>query len=254
MRTRLSGITGSGILLAIAALGIARAAEDGPSKLVPTIKAGDSYRIKSTISMNVDGSDITVVQTSNYTIKEIKSNGDAVTVKVDEGGIAKVDGEDMATPIGSPVTITTDKFGKLLAFKPDIEENPYITTAALHLLAMADHIVFPDKAVRPNDSWSVEIDNPAVKGKKITIRTTFLGTITAGAPAWKVKQTLEADVEGGAKMTSEFTALLDPSNGQLISADESVKGAPTKMDAVSWTGKLTRVKSDDKSNKKPAPG
>jgi hypothetical protein len=98
------------------------------------------------------------------------------------------------------------------------------------------------------------VDNPQVKGKKVVIKTTFVGEEKAdGAPALKVKQTLEAETESAdTKLKAETTALLDPATGQLIEEEQTVKGVPGMMGPVDWTGTVKRMKAGAKEEKKPA--
>ena len=101
-----------------------------------------------------------------------------------------------------------------------------------------------DEPVKPGDSWTTEVDNPQVKGKKVTIKTTFVGDDKAdGAPALKFKQTLEADTDAAdAKLKAETTALLDPTTGQLIEEEQTAKGIPGAMGPVDWKGTIKRLK------------
>src|SRR5262249_19773016 len=154
-------------------------------------------------------------------------------------------GNDMDIPAGEPTTITVTKTGKVLTHKPE-GENPYLSPSTRHLLLIVDRPIFSDKAVKPGDSWTTEIDNPAVKGKKVTVKTTYVGGDKVdGAAAWKLKQTVDADTEGG-KMSADTTQIIDASNGQVISADQTIKGVPGMMGAMDFKSKLERVKGDAK--------
>ena len=42
-------------------------------------------------------------------------------------------------------------------------------------MAPADYIVFPDNPANPGDTWTTEVNNPQVKGKKVTTKFTFDG-------------------------------------------------------------------------------
>jgi hypothetical protein len=177
-----------------------------------------------------------------------------VITLTDQGGKYTADGNENDIPADPPVTVTLDKLNKILSFKPQTEGSGFFPTSSLHLLFAVDTIVLPDKAVKPGDTWTTEIDNPAVKGKKVAIRTTFVGVEqTGGVPTWKLKQTLEAATdESGGKMTAETTALLDPVSGQVIQLDQTVKGVPAQMGPVDWQGTLHRVKPEpEKTDKKP---
>ena len=223
-----------------------------PVMLAVSFKVGDTARFRSNTNVSVGGMDIALEQTRKYTIKEIKDKGDVILETKEEGGKVSVNGSDMDIPAGGLIMVTLDKYNKILTYKPDAD-NPYLSKSTLHLMAMAERITFPEKAVKAGDSWKTEIENPAVKDKKVTIKTTFVGKDKVeGVDAWKVKQTLEAETEGNGKMTAEYTALLNASTGQLISAESDLKGVPGQMGALDFKGKTRRLKSDDdKTEKKP---
>ena len=237
------------ILLTIGLQSPVRADEKAVTFARP-FKVGDAVKYKSTATIDLGGQKIVVTQNRKHVVKLIKDNGEIVIDIVDEGGKVDLGGSEMDIPAKSPETITSDKQGKMLAYKPSAEENPYLSNTTLHLLAVVDRIVLTDKEVKAGDSWTTEIDNPAAKGKKVAIKTTYVGTEkVGGADAWKVKQTVDADTDGG-KLNADVTALLDPANGQIISADQTLKGIPGQMGAIDWTSKLVRVKGEEKKAEK----
>ncbi|HLK55509.1 MAG TPA: hypothetical protein VKU00_03040, partial [Chthonomonadaceae bacterium] len=184
-------------------------ADDGadaakPTTLTNPVKVKDTFQYKSTLSVSAGGADVVVEQGRKYTVKEIKDNGDIVYVVADLGGKFSINGGDMDIPPGASVTLTQDKTGKIIDYKPDAnDQNPYLSDTTQYLVAMVDHIILPDKPVKPGDSWKTEAKNPAAKDKKVSIKTTFVGLDKVdGMPAWKIKQTLEAETEDGSKMTS----------------------------------------------------
>ncbi len=226
-----------------------------PAAIVLTRKAKDAVQYKSNLALSVSGTDVTLEQNRKHTVKEIRDTGELVILVSDLGGKVTFNGQDMDTPPAPPVTVMQTSSGKIISYKPEMDNNPYLSATTQHLIAIAEQIIYPDKPVKPGDSWKTEIDNPQVKGKKVTITTTYVGSDKAdGMPAWKVKQTLDADTDSGGKMTAEITALLDTTNGQLIQADQSAKGIPGTMGAFDWKGKIQRVKLDpDKAEKAAAP-
>jgi hypothetical protein len=246
-----------GALCAVALVGqqVARADDDKndakPVEIHQSLKAEESVQYRNTLKLMVGG-EIVVEQNRKRTIKEIKDNGEVVIVLTDLGGKVSFNGSDMETPAGGPTTLTMTKQGKVLSYKPE-SDNPYLSLSTLHLITLLEHIVYPEKAVKAGDSWTTEVDNPQVKGKKATIKTTYVGAEKAdGVAAWKVKQTFKADTDSG-EITAEVTALLDAANGQVIEAEQNVKGIPTQMGAMDWTGKTKRMKPDadkDKAEKK----
>ena len=213
--------------------------------LAHPLKAKENVQYKYTLNISAGGTDILVEQNRKQTVKEVKDNGDVVIVIADLGGKVAFGGNDMDTPPGSPITITQSKSGKLLTYVPEAEENQYFTTPTMHLVEMANHIVLSDKPVKPGDSWTTEVPNPAAKGKKVTIKTTYVADAKLdGTAVWKVKQTLEAETESGETMKAVTTASLDAATGQLIQAEHELTGVPTKMGSVDWKAKVQRAKPE----------
>ena len=226
--------------------------------LAMTAKVGDTVRYRTTIKLDIGTDQIVLELTSKQIIKEVKDNQDTVLRVESEKGYMTVGGMENELPAGAPTTVTANRFNQILDFKPEREDNPNLTPSTQHLMAFVSGVLFPDKPVKAGDSWTTEPDNPQVKDKKVTIKTTFVGLETfEGAPAWKVKQTLTADTElQGSKMTSEMTALLDPATGQIIDAKLSVKGMPGPQGAMDWTGTMARLKAtktEVEKTEKPAP-
>ena len=220
--------------------------EPKAATLAQPLKAKDSVQYRNTLTMSAGGADILVEQNHKFTVKEVKENGDIVMVMSDLGGKFTINGSDMDIPPGSTTTVVQTKNGRIITYTPEMEDNPYLSTPTLHLLSMVDHIVFPDHPVKPGESWKSEVDNPAVKGKKVSIKTTFVGPDKSeGTAVWKIKQTVEAETEdAGNKLTAETTALLDMTTGQLIQAEHEVKNIPGKMGPIDWKSKLQRIKPD----------
>jgi hypothetical protein len=214
--------------------------------LTRKVKAGDSVRYKTTLTLSANGADVTVEQNRKQTVKEVKESGETVTEITGEGDKLTVNGETNDIPPTAATTVTLDKSGKILSYKPAAADDPYLSTSTLHLLTLAEEIIFPDKAVKTGDSWKTEVDNPAVKEKKVVITTTFVGIEKVdGADVWKVKQTLEAETAGGGSLKSEMTALVETTTGQTLSAEQSVTGVPTsELGALDWKAKLVRVKAE----------
>lgn len=244
MRVGRSTVFASIFALAIAPA-IVRADDDKPVTLASPAKAGDSVRYRSTIDVDLNGNEIKVIQNRKHTVKEVKDSGEITLIVAEEGGKLSLGGNEQEIPGGEPTTVTLTKTRKILTHKPD-GENPYLSASTRHLLAIVDTPILPDKAVKPGDSWTTELDNPAVKGKKVTVKTTYVGNDKVdGTAVWKIKQTVEADTEAG-KMSTETTSLLDASNGQLISAEQTMKGVPGTMGPMDWKGKIVRLKKDEK--------
>jgi hypothetical protein len=220
--------------------------------MTKTSVIGDTVQYKQTIESSASGTDVKVETSRKQRVKEVRDNGEIVITLTDEGGKYTQNGAASDIPAGSPVTVTVDKFNKVLSYKPQAEGSGYFSPSTRHLLFAVDTIVFPDKAVKPGDTWKTEIDNPAVKGKKVTIRTTFVGAeAAAGVSSWKLKQTLEAAIDmNGGTITAETTALLDSANWQVIQLDQTVKGVPSENGALDWKATLRRVKPEAEKTSK----
>jgi hypothetical protein len=218
--------------------------EDQRALLVPTYRVGEMERQKSSIVIASGGSLGTLERTYRPTVKEIKSNGDVVIVIADEGGKVSERGAEKDIPAAGAVTVTLDRYGKVLSYKPD-SVNYFLPTSIRHLLEISSRIVFSEKPVQPGDSWSTKMDNPLVTGQKLTLKTTYVGSAqTDGVDAWKVRQSMKADTGlGGPKMTVNTMALVDATTGMLIEAEQNVRGMPTQTGPLSFTGKIKRVKS-----------
>ena len=231
--------------LALSTLGMARA-DDAEVKLARTYKANDSRHYKQTIKTSVAGMDIVLTAVNKETVKEIKQTGDAVIVRENESTKMELNGSPQDAPTNPPVTFTYDKSGKLVDYKSG-NAGGFFDPGVEQLLAIAHNILMPDKAVKKDDKWENELDDPAVKNKKMTLKGAFLGTEKRdGKDLWKVKQSLEAPIDdAGGKATFEITALLDPADGQVVHAEGAVKDLPTtQVGAISWTEEGDVVKPD----------
>lgn len=219
----------------------------------PPAKVGDTVRYRSQIKADFSGSEVLVERKRKDVIKEVKGNQDVVIESNDEGGTITVDGNANDIPAGGLIAITVNKMNTVLSYQPG-DENQYISNSSLHLMALTDRIIFPDHPVKPGDTWTTEVDNPQVKGKKITIKTTFVGEEKAdGVTVWRVKQSLEADTEvAGNMLKATTTALLDATTGQMIESEQNVKGLPTTNGEMNYTGTTKRVKPDAEKTDKGA--
>jgi len=236
------------------AMGGPVAAQDKAVQLSVSYKAGDVARYKYDITAQVSGTEVPAYRTIKETVKEIKPNGDVVVIQQDEGGKYVVNGEDNDLQPEAPATITFDKSGKLVNFTTNENEGSgFMETPIRKLLAVMTHVYLPAKSVAPADSWVTEVDNPAVKGKKVAVKTTYLGTDTVeGVQYWKVKQSASAAVNAeGDKMAVDFTYWLDPATGAMVKGEGTQKGVPTQYGPMDLTVKISRVKPTDEA--KPAP-
>jgi hypothetical protein len=242
-------LCGLGCTLALSAMLVARA-DDAVTKLAQTYKEGDTARYKQVIKVNAAGMDVTVTTVDKSTVKEIKKSGDIVILREEESNVLNMNGADQNQENAPKATLTFSPSDRLLDMQP-APEGGIMEPGVAKLVIVMHHFIFPDKAVKSGDTWENEVDDPAVKDKKLTIKGTFLGTEKReGKDLWKIKQAGEPLVDAaGGKMTFEFTGLFDPANGQLIHAEGNVKQIPTQYGNLDWTEETSLVKPD--AEKKP---
>lgn len=219
-------------------------AQDKSINLAYNYKAKDSYRSKVTVNTTVNGMDVAVNATAKTEIKEIKTNGDIIIITTNEGGKLSIGGQEQDQPATPPVTITRSKLGKLLEYKAEDAAMGVLAPEVQKLMAMLGEQMFTDKDVKKGDTWTTEIENPAVKEKKVTVKGTFLGTETVdGVDLWKVKQEADAAVDkDGNKMSINTTNWINPANGQVVKSDGTVKDLPTQFGPMTWTMKQELIK------------
>jgi hypothetical protein len=218
-------------------------------------KAGDVVRYKVDVVAQTGGADATVVREAKLEVKEVKPTGEVTAVLTDLGGHVNAMGQDMDIPPSSPVTIVSDRVGRILKYErssDDLTLASVMSPEVERLLAMAQDYVLPEKPVKAGDSWQYEVANPAVKDTKATIKATFVGVEKlAEAEVRKIKQVLTAQAEAsGAKMVAEIVFLTEPSTGRALKAEGTMKGVPTQYGPMDLTWKATLVKPEPA---KPAP-
>lgn len=243
---RIPALVGIAALIAGAAL-----AEDKPVTLSRTHKVGDVIKHKAVITAMVMGNDVTLTETQKTVVKQIKENGNVVFVNTVENAKLTVGGMDMDLPEAGAETVTLDKSGKLMDFAREEIGMPVFTLEIDKLMAILREPAFPGKEVKAGDSWETEQDNPAAKGKKVTLKTTFAGIDKVdGVDTWKIKQTGEAAVDADGNKTSyEATFWLDPANGRLVKGEASAKDIPSNYGPLTMTVKITLDKEEKKADK-----
>jgi hypothetical protein len=232
---------------ALAAIAVAAYAQDGVV-LTRAYKKGDVVRYKSVVNASVMGGEAVVTATTKGTVKEVKDNGEITVSIVDEGGTLSFGGAEQDLPAGAEVVETREKSGKLkkVAFPNGGQE--FVAPEIRELMTLVADPILGDKPVKPGDKWESEIDNPAVKGKKVAFKTTYVGPEKVGeVNTWKVLQTAEALTDDkGAKLTAEYTYWLENGNGATVKAESKVSGIPTQFGDMSWTSKIERIAADVK--------
>lgn len=254
---------GAFLALALLAGQVARAQDEKAVNLVVKPKAGLVTRAVTTIKTSAMGMDIIVTQTQKDTVKEVKENGDVVVEVADEGSVLNIGGTDRDQPASPAFTITRSKLGIVKESKRE-DASGFMTPEVGRLMTSLSSSIYPDKLVKTNDTWQTELENPAVKEKKITVKGTYLGLDKVeGKDYWKIKQSAEAFVDAdGAKMSYEILQWINPKDGTLFKLEGTIKDVPTQVGPLTMqiTSKALKLdekvkpepkKADDKTDKKP---
>lgn len=217
---------------------------------VPVLAAGEvtiapkpqtgTLRYHSEQTVNAQGMEIKVTRNYKVTVKNVKPTGEAEIEEATENGQVMFMGQSMDLPAGGPASITLDRQGKLVEFTAPAEG---ITTPEVaRLMAQMGNPVFPTAAVAEGAEWTTEYSNPAVAGKKVQVKTKYLGTEKLdGKDAIKLKQGGAADVPDGKTVEGEATYWLDPATGATLKYEVTVKGLPTMYGYMDIKGTVTSV-------------
>lgn len=191
-------------------------------------KADDIMQLNTSIKLKIQGADVVITSTSKQVVKEVRKGGSVVLVETDDGGKITVGGQDMPKPPDPPTTITLDQYGKLLDYKTG-DTVQGLTLDINRLISATSDVQFPKKAVKAGDSWETIVDNPVIKEKKITVKTTFVGVEKLdGEDVWKLTQSFAAVVKADAsKLNADFTYWLNPKDGQMKKVSGKATGIPT---------------------------
>ncbi len=246
---------GAFLALALLAGQIARAQDEKAVSLIVKPKVGRVTRAKTTIKTSVMGMDLLVNQTQKDIVKEVKDNGDVVVEIVDEGSTINIGGMDRDQPASPPYTMTRSKTGLVKESKRE-DASGFMTPEVSKLMTAISSTILTEKPVKTNDTWQTEVENPAVKEKKVIIKGTYLGIDKIdGREYWKIKQTAEAVVDAdGNKMSYEITEWYTPATGALLKMEGTVKDVPTQVGALTMqlSGKAIPVEDKDKPEPKKA--
>ncbi len=234
---------------ALLAVGVAAFAQDAVT-LTHKFKEGDTVRFKSTTIANVMGGEAVVTTTSKQIVKKVRDNGEVIVSIMDEGGKLSFGGAEQDLPGGAEVVITRGKNGRISKLEFPSGGQEIMTAEIRELMSLIPEVIMSDKPVKAGDTWEAEADNPAVKGKKIAFKSSYVGTEKVGeVAAWKIKQSAEALTDDkGAKLSSEFTFWLDPANGYTLKSEAKADGIPTQFGVMSWTSKIERIKDEEKKS------
>ena len=217
---------------------------------VPVLAAGEvtiafkphpgALRYHSEQTVNAQGMEIKVTRNYKTSIKSVKPTGEAEVEETTENGQVTVMGQSMDLPASGATTVTLDRLGKLVEFSP--AAGGITTPEVARLMAEMGNVVFPAAAVAEGAEWTTEYTNPAVEGKKVQVKTKFLGMEKLdGKDAVKLKQGGAADVPDGKTVEGEATYWLDPATGNMLKYEVTVKGLPTMFGYLDIKGMTTVV-------------
>ncbi len=231
---------------------VARADDEKAVSLIVKPKVGRVTHNKGVIKTSVMGMDMVITGREKETVKEVKENGDVVTETLDEGSTVNVGGTESDQTPTPPRTKTHDKFGKLKDYKSQ-DTSQFTTPEIDSLLESLVTLILTDKTVKTNDTWQTELENPAVKEKRITVKGTYLGLDKIdGKDYWKIKQTAEAAADAhGATIVYDFTQWIDPTTGETFKSEGTVKGVPTMVGPLTFQVTTKAVKAGDKDKPQP---
>jgi len=218
-------------------------ADDKTVTLARTVKKDEVTRYKSIVTASVMGLEAVVTATAKSTVKEVKENGQVVVEDVTENGKLSLGGMEQEMPNVPPVTFTRDKYGKLVKFVPP-DGMALMSPEVMQIIATINEIIFPEKPVAENGSWESTFDNPAVKDKKFTVKTTYLGTEKVdGADLWKIKQSAAVETDAsGAKLDYAINYFVDPTNGRVVKSSATLKDVPTMYGVMTMDMKMSLIK------------
>ncbi len=223
-----------------------RAEDEKAVILIVKPKVGRVVRTKLYIKVNMSGMDMVMNGVEKDTVKEVHENGDVVFEIVDEGGIMSANGAKAPLPVELPYTKTVSRLGTSTRSKK-YSGDESITPEVDKLLNSISDLIVTGMAVKANDTWDTELDNPIVKEKKVTLKSIFLGFEKLnGKDTWKIKQTAEAATDtNGELLTYEMTTWIDPINGGDLKSEGVVKNVPVKLGRMSMQISSRAITADD---------
>ncbi|MBM3495329.1 MAG: hypothetical protein FJX72_13565 [Armatimonadetes bacterium] len=243
-----------GTCLPYAAPAQATQATDAPAVTLARVqKVGDVWRARVIGTANVSGAEVTLDRTIRQEVKEIKKTGEVVTITRDLGGKVNAGGQEMEVPESGPVTVTSDKLGRMVKYEKSSNDMSIMAPEVEQIMAVMQDYLLPEKPVKAGDTWENALPNPLDKDKKLQVKTTFVGMDKVeDAQVWKIKQVVTAvvDSEGG-KMTAEIVFLAHPTNGATKVLEGTMKGMPTQYGPIDLKLKVTQLKPE--AEKAPAP-
>ncbi len=171
--------------------------------------------------------DVHLKSVSKQEVKEVADSGDALVVETVESRSITVNGN--AIP-DDPTTYTTIKrtFSKSgLVLKSAVENATPGSETLTQMSSMLGATPVPDKAVKIGDSWTTEIDNSVLPGKKSKLYSTAEAVEkVAGIDTIRIKVKLsfpiKADSAEADYVKVEGSYNIDPKTGKMLRASYAV--------------------------------
>ena len=214
--------------------------QTAPVTLRFALKEGESHRLRR-VSTRTSGDDAigpeTTVTVLTETIKKVAPDG---------AFAREIRSEN--PPVVS--TITHDRTGRIVDFT--INGSPASSTD--RLFTRPDYQYLPDRPVKVSDTWTLEVENPAVKDDKVTQTYTYLGTEKVlGIDTHKIKMTMS--LRQPVKVEAETIRFRDAETGLTVKVVSVVNGIPSLNGPAQWGVEAVRIvpgvndKEDPKENR-----
>jgi hypothetical protein len=218
--------------LLTAILGSPSMAQDGPTAMARSYKVGDAGLYSFEMVVTYSGAEIPGSGAVERTVKEIKPNGDVIFTYTDKGATYVLNGEAGSVPAEPPMTVTTDKRGKVLSVKRESGTAGMMPESIMKLLAMLSQCVLPEKPVKPGDTWTTQFDNPTLKNGKFAVKSTFVGPDKLEDQNYlKVRETvsdllLDIAEPGSSGLSAQTLFWIVPETGRVARLETKVKNLP----------------------------
>jgi hypothetical protein len=210
-------------------------------KLARTPKKGEMVKYQYEVKGEVATAPFTVTGRTRHEVTEVKDSGEFTTTETNEETKIVVMGMEQPQP-PSVATMITRTAGNRLRDLKSQEEGGIVSREVQRLLSGLSEPLLPEKTVAQVENWETELENPVTAGKTFKVKTTYVGTEKLGeADTWKINQSAAVDLPEG-KLTHEVTFWLDPTNGQIVKQESTVKNVPSQFGPMSWTETQQRLK------------
>jgi hypothetical protein len=226
------------VLLAGAAVAVAQEA----TKIKWTPKAGSSQNYRLVVNGNMQGMDFEFSTKIAHKVVEVRPDGNIVVEERQHGGEVKLNGTAMDVPGGMPeitVRMVSKPNGEIVERKsngPEGMENPRLENSFA--------FIFPDKDLKPGDTWKRETKADKAKETYSTETVyTYAGTETLnGKKTHKITFKFR-EIDAPSNMTGEGTVWLRVEDGELVKGTYNLKNAEfaAGMGATDATATMTMV-------------